>query len=244
MSEMTIDRQLSPEDFTRGEDVALLSREAFTLNEMVEAIPFTRALINGAITRDKIQLLSTPIRGRFHRKFHILDVYAISLFLVFAKTVTANTDYQTESRKALVREVHKLLWGEPVSPEERLAREAEFAAKAEAAKRGSAADKRKFDEFVFKLNGARRCELLADVFNAPPHVWNRDPDRNFAVFLRRDVTLYLALFERGVENPMTTDALLANGFTGHLNLTKTLATIDAKLSEIVERRNRPLEVVD
>ncbi len=244
MSDLTLDRELLPDDFVRDADVARLSREAFIIDEVAEALPFPRSQIVTAVSRFKVRLIASPLgTRRFHRKFHLIDVYSIGLFLSFQGPIVGNTQLVEESRKALVREIHKLVWGDPVSPEERRVREAEFATYVEAAKR-NAAGKRKFDEFICKLHEARRCELIADIFNAAPHVWNRDPDRNFALFLRRNVTLYLALFERGKENSLTTEALLQNGFTGHFNLTKTLKTIDTKLLEIVERRNRPPELVE
>jgi hypothetical protein len=245
MSDLTIDR-LAAEAFERDADVARLSRESFILDEVAEALPlFPRPQVATASHRAKVFLAASPLgTRRFHRKFHLIDVYLLGLYLSFERPIVGHTDFVEQSRQVLMREVHHLLWGEEVTPAERLARSAEFAAKAERAMRSPAAKKR-FDEFMLRLHENRRCELVTDIFSAPVHVWNRDQDRAFAIFLRRDVTLFLALFERGKENSLATDALLQNGFTGHFNLTKTLAAIDVKLLGIVERRNRrPPELVE
>jgi hypothetical protein len=237
----TLERAIGADDFERTEEVLALSRKSYIVDEIVEAIPAPRRDVVEAVSRQKVHMLSNPGAGRAHRRFHVLDIYSIAIFIGLNRAVSANTDYVAESRKKLIIEIDHLLWGDLVTPAEKRARQPEFAAKRAKAYRGTEAQKRKNDKFILRLHEQRRQDLLADIFSAPPHVWVRDPDRNFVLFLRKDVSLSVGLIDRNgpTGGRIDTEPFFEQGFMGCMNLTKSLTGLDERLRKIIDERGGP-----
>lgn len=238
-------QSLDPEAFARPPEVAALSREVFTLDELAEAyrslpFPLPKSTVTNVVSRIKIPLVAEPPGGTRGRQFRSLDAYAIGLFVALDREIERRADHKVAARAALRTEIQHLLWGgDAMTPAEAAARTAEFRAKRTAALRKGGKAARANDEFLFKLHEQRRRELGGNIFAAPPLVWSRDPDRHFVVLLRKDVTLSFCLIDRNGPARGHLDArpLFEAGFAHMIDVTSAFGLVDAALARVVADRD-------
>jgi hypothetical protein len=212
-------------EFVRPPQVMALAHETFTQAELCKAFDVEKGHIIAAVTRLGMFLVSDKIgpAGRSPRQFHLLDAYALLIYLNFDK------HFGAAGRKTLVSEVSHLLFGDFVSESEAAARPAEVAAMPPG----------KREKFMFRLHQQRRAEIRSDMFAASPLWWSRDADRRFVLFGCRNHTILSGLFDRRINGGKVDLAPLEKvGVGTWVNCTELFCGADATLTAIVDATRR------
>lgn len=215
-------------EFVTTPRIERLLRETFTQKELVEAFAVPSSAVTAAVTRLKMQLISDH-KPSTTRRFHYYDAPALLVFISFAK------QWPNSAKKTLTAQVSSLLFGDPMTPQEAAARRAEVTKAFDAANTPS--KRAKFAGHMFKVTQARRREIQRHPFSANPLWWSCNGDQNFVIFGRTDHQLLVGLFDRNVNGgKVSFDALQKMKAGCWVNVTELLCRLDARLIEIVERR--------
>jgi hypothetical protein len=215
--------------FVRPPQVVALAEKRFTLKELAEAFACDEGALIAAVTRFGMFLISEPGHGRTPRQFHLLDAYALLVFLSFYK------QFGPAARKTLVSQVSHLLFGDPMSQAEVTERRGEMAKEYDALKTPSA--RAKFGGRMFRVLQQRRAEIKRDMFEAHPMWWSRDADRRFVLFGCENHTIITGLFDRNVDGGKISFEKLAEIRAGSwVNVTEWFCFADRQLAGVVEQR--------
>jgi hypothetical protein len=216
--------------FVRPPQVDALGGETFTQREIAAAFGVNEGQIVAAVTRFGMFLISDKtLRGRAGRRFHYLDALALLVFIAFDK------HFGPVGRKTLVKEVSRLLFGDPMSEAEANERRAEVTKEYDALKTPSA--RAKFGGRMFKMHQQRRVEIRRDMWSAHPIWWSRDADRRFVLFGCDDHTIVQGLFDRRENGGKISFEKLAAIKAGQwVNATEWFCRADGQLAAVVERR--------
>jgi hypothetical protein len=215
------------EPFVRPPQVAALIGEEFSQRELVAAFSTKHGLIERAVTRLQMFLISDkPGAGTpAGRRFTHADALAILTYLNFEKA------FGPSGRMTLTREVSSLLFGDLLTAEEAKARKAEFEREHQNAKPGAA------EKFVYRMHQQRRAELRRDPWSASPLWWSRDANRRFALFGTKNHKIIPMLFDRRIDGgKINLDTLEAMGITHWFNATELFCRADGQLTAIVQER--------